>query len=219
MGPSFSSSTSFQIINGKTTQSRDFSYTYILRAREAGTFTIRPGSIEVDGKVYQSNSLTIQVVTGQSQAAPAQQQGQQQGQQQERGSETTPSGSISRNDLFIRLELSRHQAYKGQQIIATVKLYANPNMPLAGFEEVNLPTYEGFYTQDIDIPQQINFKREVFNDRIYQVGVLKKTVLFPQQTGSITIKPFSITTLVQQRCGSAVSSMTFSPAFRPSEQS
>ncbi|HOF55368.1 MAG TPA: BatD family protein, partial [Prolixibacteraceae bacterium] len=82
MGPSFSSSTSFQIINGKTTQSRDFSYTYILRAREAGTFTIRPGSIEVDGKVYQSNSLTIQVVTGQSQAAPAQQQGQQQGQQQ-----------------------------------------------------------------------------------------------------------------------------------------
>ncbi|OQB80988.1 MAG: hypothetical protein BWX87_01001 [Bacteroidetes bacterium ADurb.Bin123] len=199
MGPSFSSSTSFQIINGKTTQSRDFSYTYILRAREAGTFTIRPGSIEVDGKVYQSNSLTIQVVTGQSQAAPAQQQGQQQGQQQERGSETTPSGSISRNDLFIRLELSRHQAYKGQQIIATVKLYANPNMPLAGFEEVNLPTYEGFYTQDIDIPQQINFKREVFNDRIYQVGVLKKTVLFPQQTGSITIKPFSITTLVQQR--------------------
>ena len=40
---------------------------------------------------------------------------------------------------------------------------------LAGFEEVNLPTFEGFYTQDIEIPQQINFKREVFNDKIYQL--------------------------------------------------
>ncbi len=194
MGPSFSSSTSIQIINGHTTQSHEYSYTYILRAREAGTFSIRPASIEVNGQVIQSNPLTIQVVQGQPQ--PSQQQGRQQPAATE---ERAPASEISKSDLFIRVELNRHQAYKGQQIIATVKLYAHPNLPLSGFEEVNLPTYEGFYTQDIDIPQQINFKREVFNDKIYQVGVLKKTVLFPQQTGTITIRPFSITTLVQQR--------------------
>jgi hypothetical protein len=192
MGPSFSSSTSIQFINGKTTQSSDYAYTYILRASQEGSFTIRPASIEVGGKVFQSNSLTIQVVKGQPQNQAARQQGADQG-------EEPQYGTISKNDLFIRLELSRSQAYKGQQIIATVKLYANPNMPLAGFEEVNLPTFEGFYTQDIDIPQQINFKREVFNDRIYQMGVLKKTVLFPQQTGVITVKPFNITVVVQQR--------------------
>jgi hypothetical protein len=195
MGPSFSSSTSIQIINGKASQSQEFSYTYILNARQEGTFTIRPGSIEVNGKTYQSNSLTIQVVKGQTAAQPSPGQNQA-ADNQEGGSQGSP---VSRSDLFIRLELNRYQAYKGQHIIATVKLYANPNLPLAGFEEVNLPTYEGFYTQDIDIPQQINFKREVFNDKIYQVGVLKKTVLFPQQTGTITVKPFSITTLVQQR--------------------
>ncbi|MFW5755965.1 MAG: BatD family protein, partial [Tangfeifania sp.] len=66
-------------------------------------------------------------------------------------------------------------------------------------DEVNLPTFEGFYTQDIEIPQQINFSREVYNDRIYQVGVLKKTVLFPQQNGNITVEPFSMSLLVQQR--------------------
>lgn len=195
MGPSFSSSTSIQIINGKTSQSSDYAYTFILRAKQEGTFTVRPGSIEVDGKVYQSNALTIQVVKGQPQTQGTQ-QGATGGQEQ---MAETPTGNISKTDLFIRLELSRYQAYKGQQIIATVKLYANPNMPLAGFEEVNLPTFEGFYTQDIDIPQQINFKREVFNDRIYQVGILKKTVIFPQQTGAITIKPFNMTVVVQQR--------------------
>jgi hypothetical protein len=195
MGPSFSSSHSFQIINGKSTQNSDFAYTYILRAKQEGSFTVRPGSIEVDGKVYQSNSLIIQVVKGEPQNQTTQQQGQPGAEQMEE----TPTGTISRNDMFIRLDLNRYQAFKGQQIIATVKLYANPGMPLAGFEEVNLPTFEGFYTQDIDIPQQINFKREVFNDKIYQVGVLKKTVIFPQQTGAITIRPFNMTVLVQQR--------------------
>lgn len=192
MGPSTSQSTSVQIINGRTTQSQTFSYTFILRAKEQGTFNIRPGSIEVEGKVIQSNPLTIQVVTGRPQ------QQVPQGQQQETQPEAQ-SGTISREDLFLRLELNKRNVYKGEQIIATVKIYANPNLPLTGFEEVTLPTYEGFFTQDIDIPQQINFTREVFNDKIYQVGVLKKTVLFPQQSGSITIRPFNITVLVQQR--------------------
>ena len=192
MGPSTSQSTSVQIINGRTTQSQTFSYTYILRAKEQGTFQIRPGSIEVEGKVIQSNPLTVQVVTGrpQQQAAPDQRQEQQ---------PVAESGNISREDLFLRLELNKRNVYKGEQIIATVKIYANPNLPLTGFEEVTLPTFEGFFTQDIDIPQQINFTREVFNDKIYQVGILKKTVLFPQQSGSITVRPFNITVLVQQR--------------------
>ncbi len=195
MGPSYSSSTSIQIINGNASQSTDYAYTYILRAREEGTFTLRPASIEVEGQIIASNPLTIQVVKGQPPAQQTPGQTPPAGEQ-----EAAPrEAGISRSDLFIRLELTRHQAYKGQQIIATVKLYANPNLPLSGFEEVNLPTFEGFYTQDIEIPQQISFRREVVNDRIYQAGVLKKTILFPQQTGTITIRPFSITTLVQQR--------------------
>ena len=192
MGPSTSQSTSVQIINGRTTQSQTFSYTYILRAKEQGTFNIRPGSIEVEGKVIQSNPLTVQVVTGR----PQQQQPQDQQQEQQ---PVAQGENISREDLFLRLELNKRNVYKGEQIIATVKIYANPNLPLTGFEEVTLPTYEGFFTQDIDIPQQINFTREVYNDKIYQVGVLKKTVLFPQQSGNITIRPFNITVLVQQR--------------------
>jgi hypothetical protein len=39
----------------------------------------------------------------------------------------------------------------------------------------------------------------VYNGVIYQVGILKKTILFPQQTGTIKIEPFEITCLVRQR--------------------
>lgn len=192
IGPSTGQSTRMQTINGRTTTEVTFSYTYILRAKEEGTFELRPASIEVNGEVFESNSLTIQVVKAQSQP-------QQQTAPQGEDSQSPQSVDLGGENLFVRVEMSKRSVYRGEQIIATVKLYVSPDIPISGFDEVNLPTFEGFYTQDIEIPQQINFTREVYNDRIYQVGILKKTVLFPQQNGKITVEPFSMSLLVQQR--------------------
>ncbi|RIH64807.1 protein BatD [Mariniphaga sediminis] len=195
MGPSTGQSTSIRTINGRTTTEVTYSYTYILRSKSEGTFEIRPASIEIDGKVMESNSLKIQVVKAQSQ--PQQQrQPQSGGSSSNQGSQSVDLGG---DNLFLRMEMSKQNVFRGEQIIATVKLYADPNIPISGFEEVNLPTYEGFFTQDIEIPKQINFTREVYDNRIYQVGILKKTVLFPQQNGTLTVDPFSMTLLVQQR--------------------
>jgi hypothetical protein len=195
MGPTTSQSSSIQIINGKTTQSSSFSYMFILRAKKEGKFTIRPASIKVGGKTYESNELTIQVVKGQPQQAGGQQgqQGQQQGQPE------TSSGTISKDNLFVRVNVDKTNVSKGEQLIATIKLYISPNVPLNGFDEVKLPSYEGFWTKDIDVPTQVSFNREVYNGKIYQVGILKKTILFPQQIGTIKIDPFEITCLVRQR--------------------
>jgi len=195
MGPSTSQSSSIQIINGKTTQTSSFSYIFILRAKKEGNFTIRPASIKVDGKTYESNSLTIQVVKGQPQQAASQQGGQQGNQDQEEA----PAGNISKENLFVRVSVDKTNVSKGEQILSVVKLYISQNVPLQGFDEVKLPTYEGFWTKDIEVPTQVNFTREVYNGKIYQVGVLKKTILFPQQIGTIKINPFEITCLVRQR--------------------
>ena len=183
MGPSTSQSMSTQWINGKTTESVSFSYIFVLRAKREGKFTIRPASIKVDGKTYESNSLDIQVVKGQPKPAASQQQGSD-------DTSNAPTSNISKDNLFVRVIVDKTHVYKGEQLIATVKLYISPNVPLNGFDDVKLPTYEGFWTKDIDVPTQVNFTREVFNGRIYQVGVLKKTILFPQQTGVIKINPF-----------------------------
>lgn len=198
MGPSTSQSSSFQMINGKTTQSTSFSYIFILRAKKEGKFSIRPASIKVNGKTYESNSLDIQVVKGQ----PQQQQSSSQssaGQQGNQAQDAVPTGNISKDNLFVHLSLDKTNVTKGEQIRATVKLYLSQNVPLNGFDEVKLPSYEGFWTKEIDVPQQVNFTREVYNGKIYQVGILKKTILFPQQTGSIKIDPFEITCLVRQK--------------------
>ena len=190
MGPSTGQSTSIRTENGRTTQEVSYSYTYILRAKKEGEFEIRPASIDIRGKVFESNSLKIRVVKPQSKPAQTQTNTKNLG---------STNVDLGKDNMFVRVVMSKQNVFRGEQIIATVKLYVNPNIPIAGFDEVNLPTYEGFYTQDIEIPQQINFTREVYKDKIYQIGVLKKTILFPQQNGKITIEPFSMALLVQQQ--------------------
>ena len=193
MGPSTGQSTMVSIVNGRTATQATYSYTYVIQAKKEGTFEIRPASIEVDGEIYESNSITIQVVSAQSQ--PAQQPAAQSG---AAGGSAEVAG-ISKENLFMSVELSKSNVFRGEQLIATIKLYVDPEIPVAEFEEVNLPTYEGFYTQDIETPQQINFTREVYNNKIYQVGVLKKTILFPQQNGRITINSGDATLAIRER--------------------
>ena len=197
VGPSTSQSSSIQIINGKTTQTSSFSYIFILRAKKEGKFSIRPASIKVGGKTYESNSLNIEVVKAQPQQSAGQQGGGQPNNQQQQ--DDVPAGNVSKDNLFVRVAVDKTNVSKGEQILATVKLYISQNVPLDGFDEVKLPSYEGFWTKDIDVPTQVNFTREVYNGKIYQVGILKKTILFPQQTGNIRIDPFEITCLVRQR--------------------
>ncbi len=186
MGPSTSQSSSFQIINGVSSQSVSFSYLFVLKAKTAGRFTLNPATISVNGQSISSNSITIEVVKGSAKPTGG-------------GTEqpTASPGSVPKSDLFVRLILDRKSLYKGDHAMATIKIYSKVN--LNGFEDITLPSFEGFWSQDIVLPQQISLQRESYNGEIYNVGTLKKTLLFPQQTGTITIGKVKIDCVVQQR--------------------
>ena len=64
MGPSTSTSSSFSIINGVSSQSTNYAYLFVLRAKKVGKYTISPASITINGSQYTSNGLTIEVVKG-----------------------------------------------------------------------------------------------------------------------------------------------------------
>lgn len=186
MGPSTSQSTSFQLINGVSSQAVSFSYLYILRAKKEGKFNIGSGTITVDGSEYKSNTQSVEVVKGSAKPST--------------GGVDTPTstpGTVPRNDLFVKLNLDKRSLYKGEHLTATIKIYSKVN--LNGFEDISIPNFEGFWSQDILLPQQISLQRETYNGEIYNVGTLKKTLLFPQQTGNITIGSVKIDCIVQQR--------------------
>jgi len=186
MGPSTSQSSSYQIINGVSSQSISFSYLYVLRAKKEGRFTINAASVNVDGTIYTSNSLLIEVVKGSAKPAGG-----------GVDAPTATPGSVPKSDLFVKLIVDRHSVYKGDHAMATIKIYSKVN--LNGFEDITLPNFEGFWSQDVALPQQISLQRETYNGEIYNVGTLKKTLLFPQQTGVITIGKVKIDCVVQQR--------------------
>jgi len=188
-GPSTSTSSSYQWINGKASQSISNTYSYILQATRAGKFTIPEAQITVDGKVYKSNPITVEVVKGTVNANANQQ------------SETQSDASTEnvKDQIFVRINLNKSKVYLGEQIIATIKIYTR--VGLRAFDDFKFPAYTGFWSQDIETPNQVSLERENVNGVIYNVGVLRKSILFPQRTGKIKIDPFELSCIVQQKAG------------------
>jgi len=188
-GPSTSTSSSMQIINGQVTQDFSYTYTYVLQAKSEGKFTISAASVMVDKKQYTANPLTIEVVKGN--ANNANQGGGN------NGGGNQQQGGINDKDIYVSVSLSKTSLYQGEHLVATIKVYTK--LDLAGFENMKFPSFKGFYSQDIESPQQVQLQRENVNGEIFNVGVIKQNLLFPQQTGPITIDPFILDCVVRQR--------------------
>ena len=193
-GPQKGTSTSVSIVNGKTTRSSQTSYTYILQAKKTGTFTFAPATATVKGEQIRSKSVQITVVEGGSGQGQAQGGTQQGGGQQQ---EARPSTSTVTGELFMRLYLSKRDAMVGEPITATLKIYQRAN--LTGFEDAKFPKFNGFWSQEVDTPQSIEFQREQVGDKMYNAAVLRRWVLIPQKAGTLTIEPSEIVCLVNVR--------------------
>ncbi|MGB9772027.1 MAG: BatD family protein [Candidatus Kapaibacteriota bacterium] len=186
-GPSRSMST--QIINGQISSS--MSFIYILSADVEGTFTIEPARITVDGNVLSSNPITIKVVK-----ANAKTQNQQSPEQSEGKNLSQQADEIIRNNLFIRLIVDKQQAYLGETIVATYKLYVHPDLNIVNINVPKMPSFNGFWTQDFGL-KELKFTTEVINGIPYRVADIKQVVLIPQQKGTLTIDPMEIEFLVR----------------------
>ena len=64
----------------------------------------------------------------------------------------------------------------GEPVIVTLKLYVQSSA-ISGFEDVRFPTFDGFWSQEIDAPQNIQFVRENYNGQIYNSALLRRYML------------------------------------------
>ena len=103
---------------------------------------------------------------------------------------SNPSGNAS-DDVFIKLILNKNEAYIGEQIVATVKLFTK--LQISGIDQrYKGPDFTGFFTEPIEIPPLRNLERENVNGDIYYTGILQKVLLIPQKTGELVISPFDL---------------------------
>lgn len=210
-GPQKGSSSSIQIINGKRSSSHQTTFTYILIPKATGTFQLPAATALLSGDRISSTQASIQVV---SDGASSSQSSGQNGGKSSGGGQTssTGSGEISSNDLFMRLSLSRAEVVIGEPITATLKIYQRANV--VGFENAKFPTFNGFWSQETYVPNNIEFKRESLDDKIYNTAVLRTYVLIPQQSGTITIDPAELVCLVNIRTAPSTSNSLFDSFFQ-----
>lgn len=189
MGPSTSSQSSFQMVNGHTSSSSSITYTYIICANKAGTYSIPAAHISVGGKTIASNQLRIKV-SGASRQGAQGQQGQGEG-------GLRPAGSrISGSDLFIKVSANKRRVHEQEPILLTYKVYTLVDLTsLKG----NMPDLKGFHTQEVQLPQQKSYKIETVNGRPYRTVTWSQYVMFPQITGKLEIPSITFDGIVIQQ--------------------
>lgn len=191
MGPSRSVESSFNMINGKTSQSSSITFTYILSATKPGTYTIPGASIRSDGQVYKSNSVRLRVLKADDTSRSSQ------GGSGATRMHTQQSGTqITGKDLFITVTADKKRVFEQEAILLTYKVYSLVNLTqLAG----NMPDLDGFHTQEIPLPQQKSMTMEHFNGRNYGTVVWRQYLLFPQRAGKLQIPEVEFEGLVIQQ--------------------
>jgi BatD DUF11 like domain len=207
-GPSVGQSTQIESSPGKTYTKTTYTYTYYFRAVKEGKFTIAPASARIKNKSIQSNALTIEVLGSQSSGTSTQ------GQQEQGNANSSDNTS---GDVFVKLILNKKEAYIGEQIVATVKLYTK--LQISGIDQrYKGPDFTGFFTEPIEIPPLRNLERENVNGDIYYTGILQKVLLIPQKTGDLVIPPFDLDLSIRQQVKRKPSNNFFDEFFEPSTQ-
>ncbi len=194
-GPSLSTFSSAQTINGKMTSSTTVTYTYVVIAEEEGDIKLDGATIKVDGKQYTSNSLTIKVLPPDQNQAGQGQGSSRSTQQQSSGRGTASAGA---DDLFMLATVDKTTAYEQEAILLTFKIYAAPSVNLTSMSN-KMPDLKNFHVQEVELPTQKEFQLEHYNGRNYQTMVWMQYLLFPQHSGELEIPATPFEGVVAQR--------------------
>ena len=196
-GPSTSTSSSTQIINGKVTSSTTMTFTYVAVATEEGDITLDGATIKADGKQLTSNKLTITVLPPDSNSGQAS-GGQGSGSQQQRPSSSAQGSSAAGSDeLFMLATVDKTTVYEQEALLLTFKVYESTSTNLTSLGN-RMPDLKNFHVQEVELPQQKEWKMEHYNGRNYRTMLWSQYVLFPQHSGELEIPATTFEGVISQ---------------------
>ena len=174
-GPSQQVSQSW--INGRSSFEKVYSY-YLMPLRK-GNLIIKQATIEYNGQAYKTSSVKLNVTNAIEQPKDP----------------NDISVSVD-NNLYLVADISKTNPYLNEPITVVYKLYFSYNIGITNWRELNKPKYNDFWSQNIDIKQLVP-EEGMFKGEKFRYVVLKKTVLYPQKSGKLTIEPLSLDIDVQ----------------------
>ncbi len=185
-------------INGMTSQY--ISLSYILLAKNTGTFNIPPATAIINGQTCKSNAVSIIVSknpTGNS-AQPTAPASMSPGFDpfNEPQAQVSFSDYILRkgeniaekvsNNMQLKLQTSKTSCYVGEPLLASYKLYTRLRSESSLSEN---PSFNGFSVVEMMQPNEgAGFSTEKLNGKSYNVYTIRKVQLYPLQSGQVEVE-------------------------------
>jgi len=174
MGPS--TSTNFQMVNGRISQSK--SMTYRLRALRPGTLTIGPARARQGRRDYSSSPIQLEVLP--TTGSPLKER-------EPPGGEATLSSPRKPPDLFVTACASKDTLYRLEMATVTYRLYLRVNV--AGYEFTKLPQLTGFWQEEFPMPSRPALQDVTVRGTPFKMAVIRKIGLFPTRAGRLELEP------------------------------
>ena len=202
-GPSTSSQSSFQIVNGHTSSSSSMTITYVARATKRGTFTLPSAQANVGGHVVSSQHARI-VAVGGSRASSSGGSANNEDEEMEARHRSPSTGRLA-DDLFIRVTANKKHVHEQEPILLTYKVYTLLDLTQL---DGKMPDTKGFHTQEVKLPQQKTFHKETVNGRTYNCVTWSQYVMYPQMTGQLEIPSITFHGIVMEEARDPISFIT-----------
>ncbi|MGV8812733.1 MAG: BatD family protein [Gelidibacter sp.] len=154
-------------------------YSYFLAPKKTGNITITQATIEIDGEIYKTSPVTVQVTAAVT-----------------RPNDPDNVDNVVDDNLHLVAEISKGNPYLNEAITIVYKLYVYKDIGVTNFRELNSPKYNDFWSQNIDLKDN-KIQTGQYNGREYRYLVIRKIVLYPQKTGKIEIEPLSLELTVE----------------------
>ena len=159
-------------INGVRSFSK--TYSYFLSPIKKGKYTIGQASIEIDGDIYKTMPIQVQVTEAVQ-------------------SSVSPNNPVSflNDDIELNIDISKNEIYLNEPISVEFKLLFNPKINVTNLGEIDSPEFNNFWSQNIKIPR-LEIKSTSYKGQRYNYVTWKKTLLFPQKTGNLDLLPLTL---------------------------
>ncbi len=180
-GPATSTMQSYQVVNGVASSSASTDYTFTYRADKAGTVTVPAVTVTAGGKHLTSRQVTFTILPP-DKSQPAGSSGNPAVNSRQR--QQAGDFNVSKNDVLVRIILSKSQVYEQEAIECTIKLYTKYN--ISSFMPKTQPSFDGSLIEDLNVQAYLG-EREHYNGENYYTAVLKRCLLYPQRSGKLTI--------------------------------
>ena len=159
-------------INGVRTYKK--TYTYFLTPKQRGNFTISQATIVIDGTVYKTIPVKIEVTAA-----------------VDKPKDPNDPNYIASENIHLVAEISKTNPYLNEAISVVYKLYVSPTIAVDNWNEIDSPRYNDFWSQNINTQGQ-KVQNGTYQGKDYRYLVLRQTVLYPQKTGKLNIEPLSL---------------------------